>query len=317
MLSQDAGARLTKREVEEPKVKGHLGRNVLLSGMASGIIEGTLMQPLEFLKTRLQINEGRPVSLGMALREALQQGGIKQLYRGGLPEISGMLPRSTAALATLELSKRGLASLSPEDGGRLKAWHAYAAGGASGVAESLGFAPFQVIKVRMAAVEHMHRYRNSIDCVSQLLREEGPRALLNGLGPTLWRVVTWNSIYYGAMHQLQVGYLDNHPLSNPVLTAARKLSLGVVVGVGATVFNSPFDVVKSRVQSQLPGQVKYRYTFPSIFTIVREEGFMALYKGFMPKALRLGLGQTVGYMVFTEMLQRLNTMDEQEKENAV
>ncbi len=36
----------------------------------------------------------------------------------------------------------------------------------------------------------------------------------------------------------------------------RKLGLGVAVGVFATLFNSPFDVVKSRVQSQLPGQNK-------------------------------------------------------------
>ena len=62
---------------------------------------------------------------------------------------AGMLPRSTAALATLEVSKSALATWAPaEDGSGLRPWQAYAAGGASGVAESLGFAPFQVIKVR-------------------------------------------------------------------------------------------------------------------------------------------------------------------------
>lgn len=60
--------------------------------------------------------------------------------------LTGMLPRSTAALASLDMSKRALASTSAD--GKLRAEHAYLAGAVSGVAESLGFAPFQVIKVR-------------------------------------------------------------------------------------------------------------------------------------------------------------------------
>lgn len=34
--------------------------------------------------------------------------------------------------------------------------------------------------------------------------------------------MTWNSIYYGTMHQLQVNYLDHHRLGDGVLEAARQ-----------------------------------------------------------------------------------------------
>eukprot|EP00798_Chlamydomonas_sp_ICE-L_P031051 gene31051-7144_t len=229
----------------------------------------------------------------------------------------------------------------------------------------------------MASAEHLHRYKNSLDCVRQVLKEEGAQALVLGLGPTLWRVVTWNALYYGTMAQLQkeegvqalvlglgptlwcvvtwnalyygtmaqpqkvyvmcvyygqeedvqalvlglgptlwcvvisLVYLDPNPMGNVALEAARKLSLGVLVGMGATVFNAPFDVVKSRVQAQLPGKVKYGATWPSLATIVREEGFMALYRGFLPKAMRLGLGQTIGYMVFSETLKHLEATEAQ------
>lgn len=40
-------------------------------------------------------------------------------------------------------------------------------------------------QVRMAAVEHVHRYSNSLDCARQIVQQEGALALLNGLGPTL------------------------------------------------------------------------------------------------------------------------------------
>lgn len=46
---------------------------------------------------------------------------------------------------------------------------------------------------------------------------------------------------------------DKAPLSNPVLAAARKMATGVAVGMTATIFNAPFDVIKSRFQSQQRG----------------------------------------------------------------
>ena len=78
----------------------------------------------------------------------------------------------------------------------------------------------------------------------------------------------------------------------------RTIVIGVGVGVMASCFNAPFDVVKSRFQSQLPDARRYTSILSTLRTIAREEGPRALYKGFVPKALRLGLGQTIGLMTF-------------------
>lgn len=61
---------------------------------------------------------------------------------------------------------------------------------------------------------------------------------------------------------------------------------GAIGGFIGTAINTPFDVVKSRIQNtpNVPGQVrKYNWTFPSVALVAREEGFGALYKGFTPK----------------------------------
>ena len=65
------------------------------------------------------------------------------------------------------------------------------------------------------------------------------------------------------------------------------LTCGTVGGTFGTILNTPFDVVKSRIQA---GSTQYRWTYPSILKVAREEGFSALYKGFIPKVLRLGPG---------------------------
>ena len=54
-----------------------------------------------------------------------------------------------------------------------------------------------------------------------------------------------------------------HTSIPPILTiSARPLARLL-----ARSFNAPFDVVKSRFQSQLPGERTYRYTLPSLATI--------------------------------------------------
>ena len=60
----------------------------------------------------------------------------------------------------------------------------------------------------------------------------------------------------------------------------------------ASTINIPFDVAKSRIQGHLPenGPRKYHTCIQSILLIKREEGARALYKGLVPKILRLGPG---------------------------
>lgn len=61
---------------------------------------------------------------------------------------------------------------------------------------------------------------------------------------------------------------------------------GAVGGTVGTILNTPMDVVKSRIQNtpKIPGQVpKYNWAWAGVVTVFREEGFSALYKGFLPK----------------------------------
>ena len=59
-------------------------------------------------------------------------------------------------------------------------------------------------------------------------------------------------------------------------------------------------MVKSRIQGaeRIPGvKLKYNWTYPALLTIAREEGLAALYKGFIPKVLRLAPGGGVLLLV--------------------
>lgn len=69
----------------------------------------------------------------------------------------------------------------------------------------------------------------------------------------------------------------------------------MVGGIIATTLNTPFDVVKSRFQNT-PG--KPPGTWSSIINVYKNEGYRALWKGYVPKVLRLGPGGGILFLVF-------------------
>ncbi|KAG4302694.1 hypothetical protein PCK1_001049 [Pneumocystis canis] len=81
---------------------------------------------------------------------------------------------------------------------------------------------------------------------------------------------------------------------------------GTLGGISGTILNTPFDVAKSRIQNtpKIAGQIpKYNWTFPSLWVIYKEEGFRALYKGFVPKVIRLGPGGGILLVVFDQIVR--------------
>jgi len=121
--------------------------------------------------------------------------------------------------------------------------------------------------------------------------------LYNGLEPTFWRHVFWNGGYFGCI--FQVRSLLTKPETKS-MELRNNLISGTIGGFVGTVLNTPFDVIKSRVQNspKIQGAVpKYNWAVPSLFIVAKEEGFGALYKGFLPKVLRLAPGGGVLLLV--------------------
>lgn len=79
---------------------------------------------------------------------------------------------------------------------------------------------------------------------------------------------------------------------------AKNFVAGTIGGTVGTILNTPFDVAKTRIQSQVAKVGKYNWTIPAVGLIAKEEGFKALYKGFVPKVLRLGPGGGILLVVF-------------------
>ena len=149
-----------------------------------------------------------------------------------------------------------------------------------------------------------------IDCVTKIIKNEGPLTLYQGLESTMWRHILWNSGYFGCIFQVRA-LLPANPTGDKSIQMRNDLLSGSIGGTDGTILNTPMDVVKSRIQNStkvVGGVPKYNWAWPALGTVAKEEGFAALYKGFLPKVLRLGPGGGILLVVFTGVMDFFRTL---------
>ncbi|KRT83587.1 mitochondrial carrier protein [Oryctes borbonicus] len=266
------------------------------------------MHPLDLIKTRLQIqsknvsapNDPRYYNgIFDCFRKMYKHEGLFSFWKGIIPPILAETPKRAVKFFTFEQYKALFLFGSP---------HATPltfslAGLGAGVTEAILVNPFEVVKVTLQANMAKGKELPSTWSVTrQIVRDSGLglRGLNKGITATVARNGAFNMVYFGFYHSVK-GYLPE--FKDPVQEFFRKVGIGFVSGTLASCFNIPFDVAKSRIQGPqpVPNEIKYCSTFRTVIMVYREEGFFALYKGLLPKVLRLGPGGAIMLVVYDYM----------------
>jgi solute carrier family 25 protein 33/36 len=198
-----------------------------IGGMTATIITS----PLDIVKTRLQstlnANEGyrqlgnampqrnnimywireagRPMQETMSIVGTIRKNeGILALFRGLGPNLAGFVPATALKFLLYGNTKTALVGFTGTENG----WTHLSAGIIAGVVTCTATNPFWVIKTRLqldqswdpAAGRQSRRYRNSMDCVKETVRQEGFKGLYKGLSAsyigTLETAVQWTLYEY-------------------------------------------------------------------------------------------------------------------------
>lgn len=276
-----------------------------LAGAVAGISEIMVMYPLDLVKTRIQLQVGSGANAEYngivdCFAKIIRQEGISTLYRGITAPILMEAPkRATKFAANDEWGKYWKNVFGVQ---QLTGPLAVLNGASAGATEAFIVVPFELVKIRMQDKAKASLYKGPGDCLMKTIREEGLLSLYKGLESTLWRQTIWNAGYFGIIFQIRE--LMPKP-KDPTEKTLIDLTSGAIGGTFGTILNTPFDVVKSRIQSatKVAGVTpKYVWAWPSLAVVLKEEGFGALYKGFLPKVLRLGPGGGIMLVVFTSCM---------------
>ncbi|KAH0536816.1 Mitochondrial succinate-fumarate transporter [Glutinoglossum americanum] len=147
---------------------------------------------------------------------------------------------------------------------------------------------------------------------AEIVKRETPLGLYKGLGAVVTGIVPKMAIRFTSF-EFYKKLLANKETGNVAgqATFVAGLSAGITEAVAVV---TPMEVVKIRLQAQHHSMAdpldipKYRNAAHALYTVVKEEGIGALYRGVSLTALRQGTNQAVNFTAYTEfkaMLQKL------------
>lgn len=284
------------------------------AGAIAGVSEILVMYPLDVVKTRMQLQSGTATgeeaykNMLDCFTKIIRNEGASRLYRGITAPILMEAPKRATKFAANDSWGEFYRNLFGVE--KTTQPLAVLTGATAGATESFVVVPFELVKIRLQDKAQAHKYNGMIDVVTKIVKQEGPLALYNGLEATLWRHILWNAGYFGCIFQVRAQMPAPEP-GNKRQKVTNDLIAGAIGGTAGTILNTPMDVVKSRIQNspKVAGSVpKYNWAWGACATVAREEGFGALYKGFLPKVLRLGPGGGILLVVFTGVMDFFRTM---------
>ncbi|KAJ1673610.1 hypothetical protein EV182_004896, partial [Spiromyces aspiralis] len=236
-------------------------------------------------KTRLQLQVGKGGanqynSVLDVFRHIIKEEGPTRLYRGIIPPIMVEAPKRAVKFAANE--QYGQLYLKLFGKTKMDQSTAILTGISAGITEALIVSEPELIKIRLQARENAGKYAGTMDCIRKIYAQEGFMTFFNGLESTIWRHALWNGGYFGSIFAIREALPKAETKKGQLGVNFIAGALGGTIG---TALNTPADVIKTRIQNHLPehGPFKYKHYIPGLVTVVKEEGFAALYKGFVPK----------------------------------
>jgi solute carrier family 25 uncoupling protein 27 len=275
-----------------------------LAGMTAGAIGQAIAVPCDLIKVRMQ-GDGRLVAMGKldkprytglidAFTKIKAQEGYVGFYKGATPAIQ------RAALVNLgELTTYARAHGAPrgEGTGSRQGQQGACGGDTVASADACARPVLDAEEGGQAVRTHMAPRIDRRQEMHRRLHPRPRRSVLNSSSARTLRVPTsrrYDSAKTAIVENMGIGRDD---LRCHLLSAFCS-------GFVASLCSTPADVAKSRIMNQKPGpngEVMYKGTLHCWMLTVKQEGFLALYKGFLPGWFRLAPWQLVFWVTYERL----------------
>ncbi|KAI9208654.1 mitochondrial carrier domain-containing protein [Polychytrium aggregatum] len=193
------------------------------------------------------------------------------------------------------------------------------AGAVSGLVAAIMVCPLDVVKVRLQnqTASSVPKYvGGTVSTLKAIWSEEGVRGLYRGLSPAVVSYLPDRAIWFSCYYKFKIFFADSFHCSmdESSVHLAASLSASVV----NTLLLNPIWVVRTRIMLQPPhpspaSSLSHHYTsmYDAFSTIIRTEGFSALYKGLGPTLL--GVSHAAVQFPVYEKLKQILAEDERHR----
>ena len=316
-----------KRKAQAKAVSLHL-----LVGAISGGVSRTVVAPLERVKIEYMLDSTKIATDGGvlgSLKRIVRTEGAPALFRGNSLNVLRIAPTKAVEFFVYDTFKARRLKMKKEhtdNNNTSNNNYKTAAGDLSGgermiggsIASMCGTAlthPIDTLRSRVSGTGMRLE-----DAWSELIKNEGPKALWKGLGANMIRVAPYGAINFFVYDyckqqykKFRVHFLheDESTLSqssNPLPT----LCFGALAGAAAQTGVYPIELVQRRMQVQgmktlaqgAKNATQYKNVVQGIVKIAQTEGIPALYAGLIPNYTKIFPSAAVSFYVY-ELLKEL------------
>ncbi|KAJ1456528.1 mitochondrial carrier domain-containing protein [Pelagophyceae sp. CCMP2097] len=265
----------------------------LVAGCLAGAIECCCTWPMEYLKTQLQsfrkVPGGAPppfTGIGSGLVYTVRSTGFASLYTGLTPVLIFSVPKAGIRFGGDQYFRQ---QFKDSKTGKVSMASSFAAGMCAGVSEAIiVVTPQETMKTKL-----INMNKGMMEGIPLIIKAEGIGGLYSGListcmkqggnqGSRFFFMAQWKQFMTGSSE----GKMPKH--------------LTFLGGLGAGLFSvactSPFDVVKTRLQST--DAKNYTSTLDCFTQIATKEGPLAFFNGAVARCARVVPGQGI---IFTSV----------------
>ncbi|KAF6170399.1 hypothetical protein GIB67_014329 [Kingdonia uniflora] len=313
-----------------------------ISGSIGGVVEASCLQPIDVIKTRLQLDRsGVYKGIIHCGTTVARTEGVRALWKGLTPFATHLTLKYALRMGSNAVFQ---SAFKDSETGAISNRGRLVSGFGAGVLEALVIvtpfeakftilvlpsSPFiialdtnyicgsqgnytsfilnglnndcylQVVKIRLQQQKGLShellKYKGPIHCARMIIREEGIFGLWAGAAPTVMRNGTNQAVMFTAKNAFDVLLWKKHEGDGKILQPWQSMVSGFLAGTAGPICTGPFDVVKTRLMAQSGSGtgVKYKGMIHAIRTIFAEEGLPALWKGLLPRLMRIPPGQAI------------------------
>ncbi|GMI94043.1 folate transporter 1 [Hibiscus trionum] len=288
------------------------------AGAVAGFATVAAMYPLDIVRTRFQVNDGRVSNFptykntAHAIFTITRLEGLKGLYAGFLPAVLGSTVSWGLYFFFYGRAKQRYSKNREE---KLSSGLHLASAAEAGALVSLCTNPIWLIKTRLQLQNPLNqnrRYAGIYDALRTILREEGWTALYKGLGPGLL-MVSHGAIQFTTYEELRRVMVDYKAKKQKSETASNLLNsfdyavLGGSSKIAAILITYPFQVIRTRTQQRPTdeGIPRYMNSWHVVKETARFEGLRGFYKGITPNLLKNVPASSITFIVYENVLKLL------------
>ena len=166
----------------------------------------------------------------------------------------------------------------------------YASGAFAGIANSVISGPIEHVRIRLQTQPHgaARLYNGPLDCVRKLSTHEGVlRGLYRGEAVTILREAQAYGVWFLTFEYLMNADTRRNGIKRDEVSAPKVAFYGGLAGEALWIASYPFDVVKSKMQSDGFGEgMKFKNMRDCFAQTWRAEGIGGFWKGIGPTLLR-------------------------------